>query len=57
MDFNMARVSLVWVDSTMGSVGTTMCLWCLVDDNVLDDELFDFKTLCFSVGLCVLEQI
>lgn len=55
--FDVAGVSLVWVNSTMGSVRSSVCLWCLVDDNVLDDELFGLEPLSLCVGLCILEQV
>lgn len=52
----MAWVAHVWVDSTVGSVSSSSLLWCLVDLNVLDDQVVGVEALGISVRLGVLEQ-
>ena len=36
VNLNVARVTLVWVDSSVSTVSSTVSLWCLVDNNVVD---------------------
>ena len=57
VDLYVAWVAFVWVDTTVCSVGTSVCLWCLVDDDVLDEQLLRLESLCLGVGLSVLEQV
>ena len=52
----MARVPLVGVNTTVRAVGPTAGLGCLLDDDVLDDEVALVEVLRLRVGLCVLEQ-
>ena len=52
----MAWVGHVGVDATMGAICSAALLWCLVDLDVLDDQVGSVETL--GVGICfgVLEQ-
>ncbi len=52
----MAWVAHVWVDSTVGSVSSTSLFWCLIDLDVLDNQVASVKTLDISVGFGVLEE-
>ena len=40
----------------MGTVCASALLWCLVDLDVLDDEVAGIETLGIGVGLSVLEE-
>lgn len=55
-NLDVARVSLVGVDSTVSSESSSVGLGGLLDDDVLDDELLGRELLGLSVGLGVLEQ-
>lgn len=56
MNLNVARVTLVRVDSTVSSVSPSSGLGGLVDADVLDEELFGVESLGVSVRLGVLEE-
>lgn len=69
---NVTWVRHVWVDllplaafprlearstyATVGTVCASALLWCLVDLDVLDDEVAGIETLGVGVGLSVLEE-
>ena len=42
--------------TTMGTVCSSALLWCLVDLDVLDDQVAGIKTLGVCVGFGVLEE-
>lgn len=42
--------------ATVGTVCAATLLWCLVDLDVLDDEVAGIETLGIGVGLSVLEE-
>lgn len=42
--------------ATVGTVGPAPLLWCLVDLDVLDDQVLGVQTLGVGVGLGVLEE-
>jgi hypothetical protein len=52
----VARVAHVRVDTTMGTVCAAALLGCLVDLDVLDDEVGGVETLDVGVGFSVLEE-
>ncbi len=52
----MDGVTLVRVDTTVGTERATTGLGSLLDDNVADDELLNVKALGLSVGLSVLKE-
>ena len=52
----MAWVAHVWVDTTVGTVCSTTLLWCLVDLDVLNEEVASVEAFGVSVGFGVLEQ-
>lgn len=52
----MARVGHVWVDTTVGTVCSAALLGCLVDLDVLDDQVGCVESLGVGVGFGVLEQ-
>lgn len=56
MDLNVARVSLIGVDTTMGTVGTPAGLRGLVDADVSDLKVLSGEAFGLGVGLGVLEQ-
>ena len=43
--------------TTVGTVRPPALLGCLIDLNVLDDEVGSVETLCVGVCLCVLEEV
>lgn len=55
-DLGVDGVTLVRVDTTVGTVRATAGLGSLLDHNVADDELLSLETLGLSVGLGVLEK-
>lgn len=55
-DFDVAGRAHVGVDAAVGAVGAAVLLGGLVDLDVLDDGLFDIKTLGQGVALGILEQ-
>lgn len=57
MDLDVAGVALVRVDATVGTVCAAAGLGCLVDADVLDEELLSLEALGLSVGLSVLQQV
>lgn len=57
VNLNVAGVSLVGVDPTVGTVCAAVSLWCLVDNDVSDDKLLCLESLALSVGLGILEQV
>lgn len=52
----MTWIAHVGVDSAVSSVGSPTLLWCLVDLNVLDDEIACVETFGIGIGLGVLEK-
>lgn len=52
----MAWVAHVWIDSAVGSVGSSSLLGCLVDLDVLDKEIVGVQAFGISIGLGVLEE-
>ena len=55
-DLDVAWVGHVWVDTTVGAVGSATLLGGLVDLDVLDDQVAGVETLDVGVGLSVLEE-
>lgn len=55
-DLGVDGVTLVRVDTTVGTVRATAGLGSLLDHNVADDELLGLETLGLSVGLGVLQE-
>jgi hypothetical protein len=53
---NVAWVAHVRVDSAMSSVCATSLFWCLVDLDVLNDQVSSVKALDIGVGLCILKE-
>ena len=47
----------VRVDATVGTVHSSPHLGSSVDQNVVDNQVIGIKTLKFSIGLCVLQQV
>lgn len=56
-NLDMARVSLVRVDTTVCSVSATTGLGCLVDDNVANNKIFSLQSLSLGVSLSVFEEV
>lgn len=52
----VAWVAHIWIDSTMGSVCSSSLLWCLVDLDVLDNQVIGVEALSIGVGFGVLEE-
>jgi len=52
----VARVRHVGVDTTVGTVCASSLLWCLVDLDVLDDEVGGVEALGVGVGFGVFEE-
>ena len=52
----MAGVAHIWVDTTVGSVCSSSLFWCLVDLDVLDDQVIGVEALCIGVGLSILQE-
>jgi len=42
-DLNVARVTLVWVNATVGTVCATTGFRSLLHDDALDEEIFDIN--------------
>lgn len=42
--------------TTVSTVCSSALLWCLVDLDVLDNQVASIETLGIGVGLCVLEE-
>jgi hypothetical protein len=53
----MARVGHVRVDAAVGTVCAAALLGCLVDLDVLDDQVVGVEALGVGVGFGILEQI
>lgn len=53
---DVAWVAHVWVDSTVRSVRPSALLWCLVDLNVLDDQVAGVQTFGVGIGFRVFEE-
>ena len=53
-DLNVAGVSLVWVDTTVGTVCATTGFGSLLDDDVFNEEVLEGERFCVGVRFGVL---
>jgi len=55
-ELDVAWIAHIWIDTTMGTVCTSSLLWCLIDLDVLNDEVAGIETFGVGVRLGVLEE-
>jgi len=55
-EFDVAGVRHVWVDTTVGTVSSAALLRCLVDLDVLNDQVTGIESLGIGICLCVLQK-